>query len=340
MSQILRELTQLWGPSGDEREVSDYIVGKMLDYCDEAIRDAVGNLILLKKGNGEEKKKIMCAAHTDEIGLCVMGVTDKGYLRVRNIGGVGSRLLQNTRVIFKDGTIGIVSTNKELDEQKVGLEHIFVDIGASTKEEALKLVGIGEKAIFVGEYLELENERVVAKAIDDRIGCYILMEVLKEMGTPYHDIYFAFTVQEELGLIGSTVAAERIEPDLGIAVDITGAFDTPDGKFGNMELGKGTAIKAMDNSVMCDVDIVEDMISCAIEGGILYQIDMLSAGGTDAGAIKKGAKGAKAAGISLPTRYGHGPCSMCSMIDVNASIDLLKRYLVNKISLENVIRYK
>lgn len=337
---ILDELSQLWGPSGEEEQVSTYIAEHLMEKCDEMFKDALGNLFVLKKGYGENKKTIMCAAHMDEIGFAIQAITDDGFLVVRNIGGIGAKLIQNTRIEFRNRVHGILTTNKEIVKEELSFDSYYVDIGARNKEEALQHVEVGDKAVFVGPYQELLQNRVVAKALDDRVGCFVLMEALKEMESPYHDVYFVFTVQEEFGLIGATVAGERIQPDLGIAVDITGCYDTPDSIQGNMHLDGGAAIKVIDAGVICDVDIVQGLKACAGNHGIKYQMEVLPAGKTDVSAIKQAHFGCKGAGISLATRNGHGASSMCSKEDIESSVRLLSKSLEMKWELENLTIYK
>ncbi|MCR1898451.1 M42 family metallopeptidase [Irregularibacter muris] len=324
---LLKELTQAFGVSGFEKEIANIIIENIKACVDELKIDAIGNVIALKRGIGEEKKKIMVSSHMDEIGFGVLGVTDKGFVKVKKVGGISPQVSFMNRVQFKNGTCGTISSFEKMD--KVGatdIHKLYVDICAVSKEDALKYVSIGEPASYMGEYKELHNHCVTAKAIDDRIGCYILIEALKKVKDPYHDIYFVFSVQEEVGLIGATVAAERINPDLGIAVDITGSFDVPTDTDGNAVIGGGAAIKVMDSSVICDEELVKTMVQCAEKNNIKYQLDALAGGGTDAGAINKSNCGVKALGISIPTRYGHSPNGIVSMEDVNACVDLLWKF--------------
>ncbi len=324
---MLKTLVELWGVSGYEKQVSDYIVEQVKDYADEIVRDAIGNLIVLKKGNGENKKRIMAAAHMDEIGLSIVKITNEGFLKVKQMGGVSAHCSFMNRVIFRNGVVGTVAAYAKPEDYKSNqIDKLYIDIGASSKEEAEKLVSVGDCAMFEGPYQELAGRNVMAKAFDDRSACYIQIEALKKMGTPYHDVYFVFTVQEEVGLRGSTTAAERVKPDLGIAVDITGSFDVPGDEHGNAVLGKGAAIKVNDASVICDEDMVNQMIECAKQHNVAYQLDVLAGGGTDAGAINKSNQGVKAVGISIPTRYGHSPNSIINLDDVQACIDLLSYY--------------
>lgn len=324
---MLKTLTQIWGISGYEKQVSDYIVEQVKGYADEIMRDAIGNLIVLKKGNGENKKRIMSAAHMDEIGVSVVKITNEGFLKVKSMGGVSAHCSFMNRVVFQNGVVGTVAAyNKPEDFKSSDINKLYIDIGASTREEAEKYVKVGDCAMFEGPYQELLGRNVMAKAFDDRCACYIQIEALKKMDTPYHDVYFVFTVQEEVGLRGSTTAAERIKPDLGIAVDITGSFDVPGDEHGNAVLGGGAAVKVNDASVICDEDLVRQMIECAQKHQINYQLDVLEGGGTDAGAINKSNQGVKAVGISIPTRYGHSPNSVTNLDDVQACIDLLSAY--------------
>lgn len=325
---MLKQLVEIWGVSGYEKKVSDYILEQVKDYADEIVRDAVGNLIVLKRGNGENKKKIMVAAHMDEIGLCVVKITDEGFLKVKKVGGVSAHCSFMNRVVFRNGVVGTVAAcAKPEDFKSSEIDKLYIDIGAGSKEEAEKYVKVGDCAMFQGEYRELIGRNVMAKAFDDRSACYVQIEALKAMSVPYHDVYFVFTVQEEVGLFGATTSSERIRPDLGIAVDITGSFDIPGSGEGNAVLGKGAAISISNACVICDEDMVEQMVECAEEHQIQYQFDVLANGGTDAGAINKSYQGVKAVGISIPTRYGHSPNSIINLDDLQSCIDLLRTYV-------------
>ena len=338
---MLRELTQIWGVSGSEGRVAEYLAGQCAGYADEAKIDAIGNLILLKRGNGSNRRKIMCAAHMDEIGVCAAAVTEEGFIKVKKMGGVSPIVSYMGRVRFKNGTVGTLASEEKLADGKLPqLEDLYVDIGASGREEALRHVEIGEPAAFVGDYAELLGRNVMSKAFDDRSACYIMAKALQNMGTPYHDVYFVFTVQEEVGLRGATVAAESIRPDLGIAIDITGAFDVPADRLGNAKNGGGAAIKVNDASVLCDEEMVGAMVECARKNNIRYQMDVLANGGTDAGAINRSGGGVKTVGISIPTRYGHTMNSIINLDDVEACVQLLTHYVEEPLDIrtETIIR--
>lgn len=324
---LLKDLTQAIGVSGYEREVRNLIQDTCKDYADEISVDALGNLIVFKNGNGQNKKRIMIAAHMDEIGLQVTKIEDTGIIKVKMLGFLWIPTTYMSRVQFRNGTIGVVGSTVPQDDLKKDFTKLYVDIGAQSKEEALKHVKIGDVACYVGEYVELKDNNIIAKALDDRIGCYMMIETLKKISTPYNDLYFVFTVQEELGCRGAIVTAERIKPDIGIALDVTPAHDYPCDLEGSNTLGKGTAIKISDTSVICDECLVEQMISCCEENNIMYQLDVIYVGGTDASSINKSNYGVRATGISVATRNPHGPNGMVNMKDVEASIALLTKFV-------------
>lgn len=337
MKEMIEKYTQLWGVSGREKRVSDFIIEQVKDAADEIIRDAMGNLIVKKTGNGKDKKKIMCAAHMDEIGLCVVKILENGLLKVKKVGGVSALCSFMNRVRFENGTIGTVAALEPIENIKnADINKLYVDIGAQSEEEAERYVKAGDCAVFCGDCVPLAGRNIMSKAFDDRIACLIQAEALKGMKTPYHDVYFVFTVQEEVGLFGSTVSSERIHPDLGIAVDITGSFDVPGDENGTPVLGKGAAVKINDSSVICDEELTEKLIECAEVHSIPYQRDALVAGGTDAGAINKSGMGVKVLGISIPTRYGHSPNSIVNLDDVQACTDLLREFVVSEVAVTTV----
>lgn len=324
---MLEKLTQLWGVSGYEEAISDFLAQELRGCADSIKRDAIGNLIAFKKGSGKDKKRIMVASHMDEIGISVVKITDEGMLKFRSLGGVSPYIAYMNRVQFRNGTVGTVAAADKLDTIKPGeLEKLYLDIGAKDKSQAEQLVRVGDPAMFQGSYQRLAGSNVMAKAFDDRVACAISAQAMQRMGTPYHDVYFVFTVQEEVGLRGATVSAEAVRPDLGIAVDITGSFDVPGDLHGNAVLGKGAAIKVVDGSVICDQAMTKALVDCAEKNKIAYQLDVLTNGGTDAGAINRAGSGVKAVGISVATRYGHSPNSIINLDDVEACTALLVQY--------------
>lgn len=325
---LLRELTQLWGVSGYEKEVRNYIEKEAAPYADELLTDAIGNLIVLKRGNGSAAaKKIMLAAHMDEIGFMVKTIEADGRLRVCNMGWNWTGSAYNSRVRFRSGISGVVSCMGPIEEAGNKAGKLYIDIGATSKEDAEKYVKLGDACGYWGEYLELANDRICAKTLDNRIGCYQLLEALKENdGTYPNDIYYVFCVQEELGCRGSKVAAERIRPDIGIAVDISPAHDYPCDLEGSNALDAGIGIKVCDPSVVCDEDVVEAMVECCEQNQIKYQREVIDQGGTDASSMNLSGMGVKAGGIVVVTRYPHSQSAVASKKDIEAGVDLITAF--------------
>lgn len=325
---LLRELTQLWGVAGYEKEVRNYIEKEAAPCADRILTDAVGNLIVYKKGRGgANAKKLMFAAHMDEIGFMVKTIEADGRLRVCNLGWNWTGSAYNSRVRFRNGVSGVVSCMGPVEEAGNNAGKLYIDIGATSKEDAEKYVKLGDACGYYGEYLELANDRVCAKTLDNRIGCYQLLEALKENdGTYPNDIYYVFCVQEELGCRGSKVAAERIHPDIGVAVDISPAHDYPCDLEGSNALDGGIGIKICDPSVVCDEDVVSAMVECCEQNGIKYQREVIDKGGTDASSMNLSGTGVKAGGIVVVTRYPHSQSAVASKKDIEAGVDLIAAF--------------
>lgn len=320
--ELLKKLTECNSVSGAEKEIRELIKSEVEDYADEIKEDALGNLIVRKKGNG---KKIMLAAHMDEIGVMVTFVDDKGFLRFAPVGGLYVKDLSGRRVIFKNGTVGVVGLEETAGERTI--KKMFIDIGAKDKEDALKYVNIGDTACFCGEFYERDG-KVISKALDNRAGCYVLIEALKNCPKTENDLYFVFTTQEEVGLRGAKTSAFGIMPDFALAVDVTDTGDLPESEVMEVSLGKGAAVKVMDSSVMCSCEVRSVLIELAKKNNIPYQIEVLTFGGTDAGVIHLTGAGVKTGGISIPTRFIHSPSEMVDMNDLKACVELTKAFII------------
>lgn len=323
--ELFKKLVNAFGPSGDENQVAEIIRDEIKDYADEFKIDRLGNLIARKKGNG---KKVMLAAHMDQIGLLITDIDEKGFLRFTNIGGISPYVSLGQRVIFKNGITGVIYMEPTEDMSKLSLESMYIDIGASSKDEAERKVSIGDSCVYTSQYYENENN-VISGCIDDRIGCYILIEAIKNLKGTNNDIYFVFTSQEEVGLRGAKTSAYSIDPDFSIAVDITGSGDTPKAKRFAVGLDKGAAIKIKDQSIIVSPVVKDFMVKTAKENNIPYQLEILERGGTDSGAIHLTREGIPSGVISVPTRYAHSPSETISKNDVNSCISLLLS-LLNK----------
>ncbi len=320
MKTVIKQLTEAFGPSGYETEVTELIRTMVEQHVDEIRTDVMGNLIAVKKG-ASSGRTIMFAAHTDEIGLVVTHIDDKGFLRFGNVGGVGIPTLVGNRVRFAGGAIGVIYQEKG-SWKELTLDKLYIDIGADDKEEALKKVKVGEFGIFHREFSDL-GHRLIAKSMDDRIGCAVLVEALKMIQNPKNTLFFVFTSQEEVGLRGARTAAYGIEPDLGIALDVTLTGDMPEARRMEVSLGKGAAIKVKDSSIIVHPKVKNILVELAEEHEIPYQMEVLDAGGTDAGAIHLTKTGVPSGAISIPTRYVHSPSEMVDIRDVQACVDLV-----------------
>ena len=324
---LLKQLTQLWGVSGYEKEVAAFIEKEAAPYADEIIKDAVGNLIVRKKGTGGGKgKRIMFAAHMDEIGFMVKKIESDGRLRVCSLGWNWTGSAYNSRVRFRNGMTGVVSCQGTIEEAANNSGKLYIDIGATSKEDALQYVNIGDPCGYMGEYLSLKNDRICSKSLDNRIGCYQLLQALKEHQGGPNDIYYLFCVQEELGCRGSKPAAERIRPDIGVAVDISPAHDYPCDLEGSNEVDGGIGIKICDPSVVCDEDVVQAMLACCEEHQIPCQREVIDKGGTDASSMNLSGVGVRAGGIVVVTRYPHSQSAVVSKKDIEAGIDLISAF--------------
>ncbi|WP_206812112.1 M42 family metallopeptidase [Paradesulfitobacterium ferrireducens] len=319
---LLKRLTQGFGPSGSEEGIAEIITAEIKPYCDEIYRDTLGNLIARKNGS---QKKIMIAAHMDEIGIMVTHIDEHGYLRFTTIGGGHVNELPHQRVYFRNGHMGIIGVEKLEKPTDLKLEKMYIDLGVTNRTEAQKIVEIGDSAVFNGPF-EQVGQRLSSKALDDRIGCFVAIEAMKRANSSY-ELLFVFTVQEEVGLRGAQTAAYALEPDLALAVDVTLTGDTPKTHRMDVKLGHGAAIKVYDRSMVTSPKIKRWMAEVAAREHIPYQWEVLEAGRTDSGAIHLTKGGIPAGVISIPARYVHSPSEMVDSEDVAAAVQLLTALL-------------
>ena len=317
---LLRRLNAAHGPSGDEGEIRNIIEELAKPYADEMTTDTMGNLIVRKRGRGP---KLMFSAHMDSIGFVVTHITKEGYLRCGRLGGVSPKEVVNTPVRFKNGVRGVFAKEEKAEFEKLKLDECFIDIGAKDKEEAEKLVQVGDTAVYDSS-LFCNNGKVISPYLDNRISCVILLRALEQIKVCANDCTFVFSVQEEVGLRGAKTASYAIDPDYGIAVDVTDVDDVPGSEqYGTTQFGKGAAVKVMDSSVICHPQVVAKLEEVARANGIAVQRDILRAGGTDAGVMSVNRCGVLTGGISVPCRYIHTPCEMADLSDVDACVALV-----------------
>lgn len=331
MKDLIKRLVESTGPSGYENAVRDIVKEEIKELVDEMYVDALGNLIARKGTKSPDGMRIMLAAHLDEIGLIVTHVSEKGFVRFTTLGGVRPHTLLGGRVRFVKGPAGLIGGEKVDSPSNVhSMDQLFIDVGADSRETCP--VGIGDVAVFDRPMLDLGN-RLVAKSMDDRIGVVVLVETLRQLQNSPHEVFFVFTVQEEVGTRGATTAAYALDPDLGIAVDVTLTGDTP--KFVKMEvgLGKGPAIKVRDSGMLADPRLVRVMTETAEKAGIPYQLEILDGGSTDARVIQLTRAGVPSGCVSIPCRYVHTPSEMVEMSDVENGVRLLVKMLGEPISL-------
>jgi len=315
MKELIKKLTEEYGPSGFEEKVVAAIKEEIAPFVDEVKVDKLGSLVAIKKGDGA---KVMLAAHMDEIGLIITHVDKKGFLRFSNVGGVSAARLNGMRVVFKDGQVGTIG----LEKTGTAISNMYIDIGTASKEETESKVSIGDFAVFRQDCVDLGN-RVMAKAMDDRIGCVVQVEAAKRLKDSPNEVYFVFTVQEELGCRGAGTAAYAIEPDIAIALDVTRTGDTPEANTMEVSLGKGAAIKIKDSGIVVPPKVRQLLVDTAKENDIPYQMEVLDGGATDASSIEKSRGGVPSGVISIPSRYVHSPSEMVDMGDVEACVKLL-----------------
>ena len=334
--KLLEELTQAWGVSGREKNVRAIIRREIRDYVDECYTDAMGNLIAYKKGtDSENNKRIMYTAHMDEIGFQVTHIEGDGRIKVYSVGWTWTSAIYNDKVIFQNGVIGVVGCDGPVEEAQNKAQALYIDIGCTSKEETMKYVQPGDYCGFIGKYYELQNDRISAKSLDDRVACYVLIEAIKKNQGQYpNDIYYVFTVQEEVGCRGSVVAAERIKPDIGVSVDVTPDHYYPCDLKGCNEVGKGVGVTFGNPSAMLDEYLVNEMVKTCEDNAIDYQRDVMDRGGTDASSMNRDYYGTRVAGISIVDRYPHSQSSVISKHDVECAIELVDKYSAREFTFE------
>lgn len=330
---LLKKLTEACGGPGQEYEIRNVIREEVTPLVDEVYTDAIGNLITIKNGT-KSGPKVMLAAHMDEVSLMIVSIENSGLLKFRPVGGIDPRVLIAKSVVIGPNKVPGVIGSKPIHLQSPGernkpfsLNELFIDIGATKKEQAEQLVNIGDHAYFTTEYAEIGADKIKAKAFDDRVGCALLIESLKDSYS--FPLYGVFTVQEEVGLRGAGVATHQIEPDLALVLEGTTASDVPeiDEHQHATSVGKGPCLTFMDRSVIPDPKLVTKLMQLAEKHNIPVQYRRNTAGGTDAGKIQATRRGTRVAVLAVPTRYIHSPVSVISKKDYQNALKLIKAFL-------------
>ncbi|MBS4539936.1 M42 family metallopeptidase [Clostridium sp. D2Q-11] len=327
---LLKRLTEASGVSGNEKEVRDIIIEEIKDHVDNYEIDKIGNVIVYKKGN-VKGPRLLIAAHMDEVGLMVSDIDDSGLIKFIPVGGIDKRILVSKRVKVGnkkiDGVIGAKPIHLQKAKERknaLDLKQLYVDIGTYSKEETEKLIKIGDYISFDSDFREFGDNLIKAKALDDRIGCALLIELLQTDNE--FDIYGAFTVMEEVGLRGAGPAAFKIEPDIAIILEGTTCADleNSDTHLQATRLGEGPAISLMDRTTYFNKELRDLLIKVAHENNIKYQYRKTSVGGNDSGTIHLSKEGVKTATISVPCRNIHTPVSVINKSDYENAYNLLQ----------------
>jgi len=330
MQELIQRLVEAFGPSGKEDQVRDIVRGEIEPYVDEISVSPLGGLhAILNPGGGT---KVMVAAHMDEIGVIISHVDENGFARFHKIGGVFPQTLVGHRVRFEGNVTGVIGAEASVESGDAPkLAEAFIDFGARSVAECP--VRVGDLGAFTRPFVKLGN-RYVAKSMDDRVGVAVAIEAAKRLRNSPNEVQFAFTTQEEVGLRGARTSAYGLDPDVGIALDVTRTGDTPKGIKMAIELGAGPAIKVRDSGSLSDPRVVDLMVRRAEAARIPYQLEVLQAGTTDATAIQLTRAGVPVGVISIPCRYIHTPSEMVDASDVENAVKLLVEILRRSVKIE------
>lgn len=337
MFQTIKKLCEIDGISGRETLVANEIMAQIAGIADTAQIDNLGNVIAFKRGKMSPKNKVMLSAHTDEVGMIAVAVTDEGLIRFATVGGINPKVILGRRVRVGDKKIqGVIGTKAihmieaEDRSKAVSADKLLIDIGAVDRADALKHIALGDSISFVGDYKEVGANSIIAKAIDDRAGCAILIEIMKS--ELEFDCYFAFSTQEEIGLRGATVAAHSIAPDIAIVVETTASGDVSGvkGEKRVSVVGEGAVISYMDHHTIYDKGLFDLAFELAAQNAIKVQTKTMISGGNDAGAIHISGKGVRTIAVSIPSKYIHSPSNMVDKSDV-AAVCAISRALANAV---------
>ena len=310
------------GTSGDEKIVRDFIISRLPDDCDYTV-DPLGNLIVNKKGEIEPKNKVALFAHMDEVGFIVTYISDDGFVNVANVGGIDNSALFGKKLTI-NGQVGVAGAKAihqcSSDEAKKipEITEVSVDFGFESREEAEKYISLGDFGYFKSDFVEFGNDMIKSKALDDRLGCAIMLELLHEKSK--FNYTCVFTVQEEIGTRGATVSAYTVKPDYAIVIETTTASDIPDTPENKKvcKVGKGAVVSFMDRGTIYNKDLYKKAREVADKNGIANQTKTVVAGGNDASAIHKSAGGVKTVAVSLPCRYIHSSSSVGKKADMES----------------------
>jgi endoglucanase len=335
MKQLLRTLTETASPSGNEQAIREVILKEIDSLADDIRVDVLGNLIARMGEPSENGKRIMVAAHIDEIGLIASHIDPNGFVRFNTVGVPHLRYMLGGRVRFTNGIQGVIGSERLRKNNEIpSTNKMFIDVGAISPEDCP--VSVGDVAAFERPLIEM-GKRLVAKSMDDRAGVLVAIETMRRLAhrstrnkaanSGPNEVFFVFTVQEEVGKRGATVSAFGIDPEFGLAIDVSPAGDTPNGVKREITLGKGPGIKVKDGLMLADPRVVEWMTRTAELNKIPFQREVLSGSSTDAHAIQLTRAGVLSGGLVIPCRYVHSPSEMVDIDDLENAVKLLTAML-------------
>ena len=331
MTELLKQLCLLDGISGDEGAVREFVISQIKDYCDYRV-DNLGNIIAFKKGKNAPLKKVLVDAHLDEVGLIITHIEQNGFLRFKTVGGIDTSALMFRRVLINQKVTGVIGgkpvhlCDSEDRKKLPNADNLYIDIGVTTALQAKSLVSVGDSAVMCSDFT-ISGDKILTKALDDRVGCAVLIELLKQDAE--YDFYASFSVQEEVGLRGAGVAAFTVEPDAAIVIDGTTAADVAGVAPAKQvcRQGEGAVVSFMDGATSYD----REYYNAALSSGIKAQSKRAVAGGNNAGSIHLSRGGVRAVALSVPCRYIHTSGSVADINDVIAVRDLTG-YMINQIA--------
>jgi len=325
MKELIKKLTETFSPSGHEEAIREVILGEIKPLADEIRVDALGNIIARKGEKSQNGKRVMVAAHMDEIGLIATYIDQDGFVRFTTVGVPFPRYLLGGRVRFMNGVQGVIGSERlEKYNEIPPADKMFIDVGATGVKDCP--VEVGDVAAFERPFVEM-GSRLVAKSLDDRAGVAVAIETMRRLGFGLNEAIFVFTVQEEVGVRGATVSAYGVDPEVGLAIDVTPTGDTPNPLQRDITLGAGPAIKVKDHSMLSDPKVVAWMERSAKAARIPTQREVLTGGSTDARAIQLTRSGVPTGGLVIPCRYVHSPSEMIDYGDVEKAVELLTAML-------------
>ena len=316
--------------SGREKGICALLTEQMRPYTDEQRVDALGNLICVKRGRQGGERATLLMAHMDEIGFIVTYIEENGFLRVAPIGGISYLAAAYSHVVFENGVRGILVPEADVKRELPKAEKCYIDVGVASRAEAEKRVSIGDTCALLPQLTRLFEGRVSGRPLDDRIGCACLLEIARKLDAPEHDLYFVFSVQEEVGCRGAGPAAFGIAAENALIFDVTATGDEQGALPMAVKLGEGAAVKIKDASVICHQGLVQELLATAERHGIKTQCEILTAGGTDTSVVQKTGFGCRAGAISIPCRYIHSGVETVDLRDAKAAVELTLAFLQEK----------